>query len=292
MIWEIMLLFVIAIIYIAVCWFNQCKWNHMLFPKKGLDVINLGSTYAYYDFNYSNIPVTGMNLANIPQYLDYDLIILKKYLKYLKQNAKVLIVLPDFVFCGKETPTKRKVYYEALKPWEIKNFSIRELLKYIFLSAKEPFSHDYEKQRNKWKGYEASYDEKKRHAERRVLDWEGKLGIPSVKNDSITDELREQIQLNIQRIDKIINICNCNSVQPVIIIPPVSDIQRNIVHETCIRRYLYEPIMEVQKNTGIKVLDYLYDEEMKEVELYMNSDCLNYKGVDVFMKKVYRDIWG
>lgn len=290
-----MILLLLAIIgillYLGVCWRNQCKLNHMCFPKKDLDVINLGSTYAFYDFDYKNLPVKGMNLANIPQYLDYDYMILKKYIKYLKQAAKVLIVIPDFDFIARQTPTNKKVYYEALLPWEIRGFSIVNMIKYIFNAAKEPFTHQYQKERSKWDGYVASYEETEKHAKRRVSDWEGKLGVPCVKSGTITNELKERIAINIQEVHKIIELCFENGAEPVIIIPPVSSIMKQCVSVECLRSYLYNPLEEVRKSTKIRIFDYMCHEEFNDVDLYLNSDCLNQKGANLFMEKVYEDIW-
>lgn len=289
----IMLLSIMLImtVYVMICWINQCKLNRMCFPQKNLDVINLGSTYAYYDFDYSDLPIKGMNLANIPQYLDYDLILLNKYVKYLKKDAKVFIVLPNFVFVSKSTQTDRKEYYEALRPREIQNFSMKKLIGYIYASAIEPFVHVYDSQRNKWKGYNAPYEEKMKHAERRVLDWEKKLGVPNVSSNEITNELRKCIDINIKRVENLINMCNQNDVEPIIIIPPVSSIMRAAVSKECLYIYLYEPVNKIINDKNIRVLDYMYDDELENVEFYLNSDCLNDKGVRIFMRKLYKDIW-
>lgn len=292
MFWMILLaVFTTTIIYLIICWYHQCKLNRMCFPKKNLDVFNLGSTYAYYDFEYNGLPIKGMNLANVPQYLDYDLVLLKKYIKYLKKNAKVLIVLPDFDFVAQQTSTDKKVYYEALWPWQIQGFSIRNMAIYIACAAAEPFTHKYEIQRNKWKGYVASYEEKEMHAKKRVSDWEKKLGVPNVKSDEITDELEKRICINLQRMYELIKLCNQKNVEPVIVIPPVSSIMREHISKKCIHKYLYEPINELIHNTDVRVFDYMHDKELESVELYLNSDCLNEEGSRILMRKIYEDIW-
>lgn len=287
----VFLTIIIIILYLGICWRNQCKLNHMCFPANDLDVINLGSTYAFYDFNYNNFPLKGMNLANIPQYFDYDVIILKKYIKRLKKMGKVMIVIPTFDFIGKQTPTNKKVYYEALHPWEIRGFSMNNMLKFIFRAAKEPFTHQYNKEKNKWKGHVASLEEKEKHAKGRVADWEGNLGIPSVKSGMITEELGQRIAINMRRVHELIELCHQNSIEPIIIIPPVSAITKQYVSEECRQRFLYTPIEEIKNNFKIRVFDYMQNKEFEDVSLYLNSDCLNQKGVNLFMKKIYEDIW-
>lgn len=292
MILVIIIIIIALFLYVWICWRKQLKFNHMLYDRNNLDVINLGSTYAFYDIDYKYIPKKGLNLANVPQYLDYDYIILKKYIKYLKKNSgKVLIVLPDFVFCGKNTQSNRKIYYEALSYKEISDYKITQLLFFIWMAVKEPFTNYYAKQREKWKGYKATVIEKERHAEKRKADWENVIGIPSVNSSLITEELSNLLEQNKKRVYQIIELCNIYNVTPIIIIPPVSAIQKKHVSETCLQKYLMEPIFEIQKNTKVKILDYLHLDVYDNPELYLNSDCLNEDGVKRFMKNLYLDIW-
>ena len=90
------------------------------------DIVNLGSTYAYYDFVYDGIPIRGVNLAHRSQYLNMDLKYINKYAKFLKRGVKVLIVLPDFVFAAdaKEMSKKNNQFYFDFLPWELEWFSI------------------------------------------------------------------------------------------------------------------------------------------------------------------------
>lgn len=288
MIW--MLLLVFCMIYLWTMWKNQCKQNRMLPRKEKIDVLNLGSTYAYYDFDYTNLKIKGYNLANIPQYLDYDMNLLKVYIKHMQKGGKVLIVLPNFVFLGNKTMDDKKTYYEALHPWEIENFKFRSLMRYIFKAASEPITHTYEKEANKWKGYVATYDEKIHHAEKRIKDWTENLGVPNVRTDEITDKLVDRIEVNKKRVSEIIDCCKEYGVEPIIIIPPVSKIMKEKVSDSCMGRYLRQPIREVVKENEVRVLDYMKGKEFEEVELYLNSDCLNAEGRRKFTLRVLQDI--
>lgn len=287
----ILIIFLFALIYLAAAWKSQCRKNRLLTLQKRLDVINLGSTYAYYDFSYEETELAGGNLANVPQYLDMDWVLLRKYIKRVKANGKVFIVLPNFVFASGGGSYNRKVYYEALHFWEIKNFNIGLWMKCVWKAAKEPFTHAYRAAEEKWKGYVASSEEKKRHAQKRVSDWEGKLGIPDVRTGQITDELKACIEKNKEIVFRMIKLCRERSVEPVLIVPPVSEIMKQCVSDECLEVYLRSPIRQIAEKEGVRVYDYMNREELWDEGLYLNSDCLNEKGRKVLMKLVLQDIY-
>ena len=108
------IILIAMIVYLVAAWRWQCRRNPMCHVPQELDMINLGSTYAFYDFAYTDTEKSGANLANVPQYLDMDYLLLQKYIDHLKKGGKVLIVLPDFVFASLGGEYNRKVYYEAL----------------------------------------------------------------------------------------------------------------------------------------------------------------------------------
>lgn len=277
--------------YLFVTWKIQCRYNRLLNVQNQIDIMNTGSTYGYYDFDYSNLKVKGGNLANVPQYLDYDFILLKKYIHKVKIGGKVLIVLPYFVFAGGNTNDDKKVYYEALYPWEMKQFKIKRLLRFIWKAAKEPFTNTYKKEQDKWKGHVASFSEKEEHAKKRIHDWEKTLKIPDVKSDEITEELLKRIEDNKKIVLSMISLCIREKREPVLLIPPTSEIMQKLVSKRCLKRYLRDPIEEIIQKTGIQCLDYMDQDEFGSVDLYLNSDCLNEKGRKLFTASVVEKLY-
>lgn len=277
--------------YFTVTWKIQCRKNKLLNLPKKLDIINLGSTYAYYDFSYEGTGLAGGNLANVAQYLDMDLLLLQKYIKRLKENGKVLIVLPEFVFASDTGNYNRKVYYETLNFWKIKEFSIREWMKCVWKAAKEPFTHEYQLAEERWKGHVASKEEKERHVKGRISDWKGKLGIPDTRTGEITDELCNRIKDNKRRVSDLIELCREKKAEPVLVIPPVSEIMHREVTDECLEVYLKTPVWEIAKEKGIRVYDYRKREELCDEAFYLNSDCLNEQGKRFFMKLLLQDIY-
>jgi hypothetical protein len=281
----------IFFLYLYIAWNIQKKENVLAHVPKEIEVANFGSTYAFYDFCYTEVEVKGMNFANVPQYLDYDEILLEKYIHNLKKGAKILFVLPDFVFVSTKTNTKRKVYYEVLKSGEIRDFSCLYLLTLVWKAAQEPFTHNYRNERNKWKGHVASMEEKEKHAQGRIRDWENGLGIISVKSDAMTDENRKNIDVNIERLERMIVFSRDKGCMPYLVIPPISEIMREKISVECLDVYLKEPIKKIAKDTGVEVIDYSYSEEYATNDLYMNSDCLNETGRKKFTRDVLNKIW-
>lgn len=286
------------LLFFTVSWHNSRKDNAILKVKKTTRIINLGSTWAYYDIDYNGSGVSGVNLANCPQFLDYDLIILKKVISKLDEGTIILITLADFVFAGKNTDSDRRQYYEVLNRKEIGNYSVRKLFKYVFLAATEPFTHYYQKKRDKWKGYVASDEDKLLFAQRRISDWEnpnGYVRIPSVKKGDVTDEHKERIKQNIEIVMNIISVCHNHSMKPYILILPQSAIMRKEISDECLEVYLRAPISRIVqesafRNWDLGILDYSTNEELSDMKLYMNGDCFNNEGRKVFTDVVLTDV--
>lgn len=260
-------------------------WNIRELKKAA--IINLGSTYAYYDFNYNTVGVNGVNMANCPQYLDVDLLLIKKYGKKLKKGTKVLIVLPDFVFAVDSEEESKKI----ISSYFYLGFSYgKNNLKY-FIKAKiikmKSSIKSILKKNNKSK-YPIGIEDKGLCANQRLESWVDALGIPSFENGEITKELRGRINHNIELLSDIIIYCKKVNLQPIIIVPPVSLEMKNRVSRDCLHTYLFEPISIIGNN--IPILNYLLDEKFDNSELYWNSDCLNEIGAVKFTERVLKDI--
>lgn len=287
---SICVIFVASIFYLMFTWQAQKKFNRCAEIKPGAEIINFGSTYAYYDLDYEDTGVEGCNLANVPQYFDMDFKLLKKYAGKIRKDAKCLFVLPDFVFAGTKTKADRKIYYEIFHFWELPNFNIKFFLQLIMRAATEPFTHHYENIRNKWKGYVASPEEKKNHAAKRVLDWEKNIGIPSVKSDEITPELSRRIEENKILLTNMIKYCRENKLHPVLLIPPVSGIMKKSVSDKCLEKYLFNPAEEISDRLGVRLLNYYFSVEFENIDYYLNSDCMNECGRKIFTRRVLQDL--
>lgn len=274
------------------------KDNPVLKVNQDTQVVNLGSTYAYYDIEYKGFGIYGVNLANFPQYLDYDKIILEKVTKKLKKGTKVILTFPDFVFAGIGTNPDRRQYYEVLAAWEMKCFSVKSLIFYMAKAAIEPFTHSYQRERDKWKGYVATDKEKYGYALKRIHEWEdpnGQVQIPNVKKADITWKHLERIEENKRIVMEMLVHCVKNELEPYFLVFPISDIMKSEIADECLEVYLREPlnaVLEDAKRAGynVRLLDYSEDEDLSDMRLYMNGDCFNAEGRHKFTGIVLKDI--
>lgn len=254
------------------------------------DIINLGSTYAYFAFNYNALPVRGVNLANGPQYLDMDLEFVKKYKYCLKKGTKIVIVLPDFVFAADAQAMSRKndIYYFKFSPGELEWFSVSGFLKAtIRRGLHMPRRLAGVALRRLWPGFRRNMTtaEKEAAAHSRIQAWQTLLGIPSMKNGDIPDAIRQHINENIALLDEIIREIKLAGGSPCIVVPPVSEIMNRQIDRECMQAYLLDPI-EARTDKSVPVLDFLYEPKYQSTELYWNADCLNRVGAVIFTKDV------
>lgn len=81
-------------------WYNEVLFKDCVkfweMKEEPLDVVNLGSSSGVYDFDYSDMRCKGMNWAVAPQTMVGDFLILKRYRKFLKDNAIVFYPLCPF----------------------------------------------------------------------------------------------------------------------------------------------------------------------------------------------------
>jgi hypothetical protein len=66
---------------------------------RGLEIVNTGSTFSMYGFDYKYFGKKGFNFAMAPQPLEYDLKILEQYSGHIEGNAVVVVVVCPFGFC-------------------------------------------------------------------------------------------------------------------------------------------------------------------------------------------------
>lgn len=261
---------------------------------KQAEVVNLGSQYAFYDFFYEDLPVNGVNLAGLPQYLNYDYKILKKYGKYIKKDTKILIALPNFVFAvdSKKISTNTANIYKLFYPWEIEKFSITFMLR-TYVSAIirkiKGIVCKIMKTSNVQITHPLSYEEKMQIGINRITGWKKDIGIPSMQDGNVPEFIKNNIDENIKYLNLIVEECWKMECKPIIIIPPVSKEMNEMVSKECIQAYLLNPLKR-RKDISVKFYNYLWDDRFQDMGLYRWADCLNHKGAKLFTKTVLEEI--
>lgn len=252
---------------------------------KNAKVINIGSSIAYYGFKYENND-NGVNLAHVPQYLEFDFKYIKKYAKYIGPQTKVLIVLGDFVFTTSEKMGKQILpqYYIDFLPWELEGAKLNESLKAYGFWVK---SKIVVRQGNLY-NTEMTDCEKVTFLEKLKNSWKNDLGIKEFALEELNQEIWNNIEKNKRLVMQIINQVKNRGAIPVIVIPPNTEILNLSIPAFFWQKILYNPIKEIQKETML--LDYMWDRRFSNLCCYKDGFCLNSASARKFTQIVLNDI--
>ena len=263
-----------------------------------LEIINTGSSYAKYGFDYDYTSLKGFNFGLQPQSLSYDFKILKQYTPNLKKDCIILITLPDLVFgfLDYDNDNNNTKYYNFLDTKEIIHYSkFKYLTRIIFpiIAAKRNIRYilkDVKKDDSFNQSENLMTEEQvEKDALLRVEGWKKQFGLDSTITCNYPKELKNMFSVTTELLSKMIDYCLDNELKPVLIIPPTSKIINDMLSNKFMEECLYNNI----KNSNIKgvpVLDYLYDERFEDYKLYINSDMLNKTGREKLTKTVIDDI--
>jgi len=263
-----------------------------------LEIVNTGSSYASYAYDYSNTELKGFNFALQPQSLSYDFKILKHYVSHLKKGCVVQIVLADFIFCFLDYADDRRNYryYHFLNSCDILNYSTLKsfIIKQIPLFQGKihlrslirdiPSSNIFAQDCNYLSEVSVVAE-----ASARINGWVKEFGLKNTSDTELPEELLLMFKSTTNLVDQIIRYCIDNGLKPLLVIPPTSAVLNNLLSKEFIKKVLYDNI-EKSNNQNIPVLDYLYDERFQDYSLYVNSDMLNRTGREKFIKVVIADL--
>lgn len=265
---------------------------------ENLEIVNTGSSYARYAFDYSETDLKGFNFGLQPQSLSYDFRILKQYTPNLQEDCIVLITLPNLVFGFldyKNNHSNTKYYY-FLEPKNILGYSkLKHLIRVSFpiVSAKTnflriikdvPSASPYTQKSNLMTKHQVQEE-----ASARVLGWQKQFNLKNTKDESSLDVLEGIFESTTNLLNEMIEYCLVHNFKPVIIVPPTSGILNELMSKEFMKKALYDNI-EKANRAGVPVLDYLYDVRFQDYEMYINADMLNETGRDKFTKTVIADL--
>ena len=263
-----------------------------------LDIINLGSSYAKYAFDYSKVEVNGFNFGVQPQSLSYDFRILKQYKNKLKKNGVVIITIPNFVFAFLDYSIEEYNYryYSFLNKENILNYSSLKnfLLKYfpLILQPKKLryILKDISKENSDSLVFMENNEEVKKEAQKRVNGWIRQFKLLNIDNkEELPLDVKNMFIKTQRLLEEMINYSLSNELKPVIVIPPCSKELNNFFSDDFLKEILYSNIEKANKSL-IPVLDYLKDSEFQDYHLYMGVDLLNIEGRRLFTNKVITDL--
>lgn len=272
--------------------------------KNLYDVVAFGSSYCRYAFNFDKTPKKGYNFGIVAQFLYYTNLMIRSFRGAYKDNAIVLIVLPDLVFAesGKglygSSRYVRFIDKALLKDeYSLKNkilFSYFPLfipnLTYLKKCIKRIITYKNVDVYNSQRHNSLSISQNISTAEQRCKDWCKEFHLIDTKSSDIPLQLQAKFELSTTILSEIIEYCLEEHLRPVLVVTPVSDIMREQLSKQFLDKVLYSNIKK-SNIRNIPFLDYLYDERFADIDLYANNaDFLNARGRELFTDIVLKDI--
>jgi len=267
------------------------------------DVVSFGSSYARYAFDFSNSSLKGFNFGLLPQFLYYTDKMIRDYRKSYRDNALILIVLPDLVFAE---PGKGKYgaqrYVKLLSRKVLEDeFTIKGLLFVKLFPLLRPSLYNLKvciKNAMHYKDIVAEYnieanslneEQVKDLARKRCKDWIKEFKLTNTQTNVISTALEEKFAESREILTGIIDYCMKEGLRPVLVITPVSKQMNEELSDRFLKKVLYDNIQLANK-ANIPFLDYLKDERFNHFSNYAdNSDFLNAKARKRFSQIVIDD---
>lgn len=257
---------------------------------ENLQVVNLGSTYAKYAFNYDDIDLRGFNFALPSQSLEMDFKILKKYSNHLQDNCIVYIpIAPPLLLCDEKYQDNDYKYYYFFNKKDITNYSfLTYCTKVIFpviTAKKQVLRVVFDLPRKKM------YDVCDANYILTLVDvWKKTFKLPDLKTPEVSSKNRCAIEHNIFVLTSIIEYCIANKFTPVLVTTPFSKKLNSYFSKAFINAYVTQNILKANK-FHIPFADYRANEYYQnKYDLFIDEGFrLNENGSKQFTKMLISD---
>lgn len=263
-----------------------------------IEVVCVGTTRAHYAFDFSALNCTGFNMALYRNPLEFNLLLLKKYKRKMKDNALVFISLeyPIFGLRNEKKIAQDNVQqYAKLLPGKNRycSFVIQMIM---YLLPQRPNA-----QTNTLK-YMELLEQKERYMNhfkpwelRRMCDelidegWNKEIRISGFVQKGYIDDyetVEPDVIRNRNTVIDIINYCREQGWIPVLVGLPYSKIINDTVSNQFKKMYFYHPIEYVCQETGCDFWDYTDEVSLQDKNLYLEVQYLNKRGRKCFMNLI------
>lgn len=243
----------------------------------GLDVMNVGSTNAFADFNYSCVQkLSAANLALPNQAQSENILILESFISRLKHNGVVFIPISLFTSCvgDRDRSTSHRYRdYAILPPDKIREYSQDTAKAINTLICLHPEVID----REEWGNQLESPEEMDKHATFILKRWWMEpFEISDLSGIMSEDNYRRLIETALS-IRKQCKICFHYGARPVLILMPVSAYLRRHIPDSFISNYVHGLVEKIGLS-NVLTLDYLSAEVWQNPQLYRDSFVMNNSG--------------
>jgi hypothetical protein len=269
------------------------------------DIVNLGSSYSRYGFDYEGTGLKGYNLGFSAQFFYYTNLMLKQYSRYFNENCIVLIIVPDLCFAREGKGFYNSDRYIKMIDKELLQNEYT-IWKYFFnvvfpiigkprllLSLFKEYFNIMRGERQNCSMLIAGnpYDRKGafEQAQKRCNSWCRQFSLLDTQSDTISDELDSIFPRTQKILTNMIQYCIDRGFRPVLVVTPVSCVLNSLLSEGFLKRVLFDNI-EKANLQNIPILNYLKDDRFQDIRWYLNSDMLNLNGRWAFTKVVIEDL--
>ena len=126
------------------------------------------------------------------------------------------------------------------------------------------------------------------------IEWSNKKLTMKELEDETENTARQHLEnneLHVEYIKEILDICQENGLNPVIITTPQSYLYNNRIGKENYKKRIYSHINNLKKEYNFIYLDYSHNEKFENnLEYFMDDDHLNEKGAEYFTKILLKDI--
>lgn len=261
---------------------------------KNLEMINLGSTVSFNDFDYELLEKNGANLALSPQTLYYDYEILKKYIDHLSDNAIVCVGVCQFTFLVLEYKriSANLKYYKILDKNSILGYS--PITNFLWNNAPCFVMPSIIKEfLNRKRGEEIStqLDTESKdalYASSWMEGWKEEFGWN--KGFNLNEIQIKTAEIVYEILQEIFRYCKEKEKNPILIIPPVSENLVKLIPEELLNECFWKYIEQFE-NEGNRVINFWGDKELSDYRNFRDALNLNEKGKQMFSKHLNKAIF-
>lgn len=274
--------------------------NKMKDIPDDLQIVNLGTTAAFYAFDYSKIKVPAMNMAIYTQTFNYDLKILQKYAKHISENAIILITIEYPIFLFPDIPENRpEVHNQFNKILRVENKNLSKTLKsyclllFPFFIKKSAGSilHMINLETENGKKNHFTLREREAKIAEKIKGWWSACGLTEkdLSEDKLSVQVKKRLNASCLNLNELLNYCMDMSWKPVLILLPYSKQMNESLEQVLLNRICYSNLSDFIER-GIPLLDYSHDPRLSDGDLYMDMEYLNEKGRALFSDIVIQDL--
>jgi len=287
---------------------RRSKWYRNVFEdyfrisriQQHQDILNLGSNPAKFALDYQGSGIRGFNLAVSPQTVSYDLNMLKNYHSYLGNDGPrvLLLVFCPFSLCKDYYVERDGDTYKDLRYYPILHHAM--IHKYDEATYQLWVRHPGRLLLKNWKRILLAKKNKlykfttnpldetgmQKSADNFISSWKNEFHLSDFEIDHLSEEVKRSLCHNSEVLDKIISFCKERDINPVFVLPPLSQYINVQIPADFKEHCMYS----ILRGKDIPLLDYAEDERFIKPEYFVNALYLNKTGRLAFTKQVIDDL--